>query len=556
MTEAVEPTVPLDLFVIEAPGKAKTLKGVLAALGHETKVIATKGHLMELPGELKEPAVDSTFRDFGRRPRDQVVYDRLVAAASEARNVYIATDADQEGDVIAWDVAEAIAHLHPAPLRIRLRGIDEEAVSDALNDAKPVSKGDAIPGRTRAIIDRLIGITFSKDGIAVGRVSTALLGAVAISKPTPLRLRLVAPAVDGGRPWVAETDIKPPLTRAIADRLSSLDLPAISMTGSTPPAPAAAANMGEIMIRAGDLLDIGPKDASKALQSLYECGRMTYPRSSTRQIGNSAAKKIGKHFRSSGIRFDDREVPEKPKDAVHDAPHPIGKFDPGSDPRKLGVEEGIRTMVGRDLVRCGQRHSKETADASKLAAFLRTKGFSEDIARTVAELPWTRENGPRYPGQETWPDGMVIDRRPDTVLLEVAMKHGLGRPSTWANHIDQFMSRNLVDADLSLTQKGRDWMAGSPRELLDPRISAAIERTCERGAEIVAETADREAWEILAERIVSALPPAVRAPLVGTVKDIGPQPRPDPAQFRTIAPRLPEIAEPEFDGPVYAPPQD
>src|SRR3546814_13584359 len=86
---------------------------------------------------------------------------------------------DLEGDVIAWDVAELIRDIHPDPVRVRLRGMDAESIREAIVNPSPVRREDAIPGRTRAIIDRLVGATFSANGVAVGRVGTALLGRVA-----------------------------------------------------------------------------------------------------------------------------------------------------------------------------------------------------------------------------------------------------------------------------------------------------------------------------------------------------------------------------------------
>src|SRR3546814_3466538 len=111
-------------------------------------------------------------------------------------------------------------------------------------------------------------------------------------------------------------------------------------------------------------------------------------------------------------------------------------------------------------------------------------------------MDWRRERGPRYPGQEAWPQSEVVIRRSDTVLLEAVVKAGLGRPSTWANHVETFLSRGLVDDEMKLTDKGRAWVVASPPELLDPRISAAIERACDHAPAGLTEDPDREPWEI------------------------------------------------------------
>lgn len=516
-----------DLFIIEAPGKANALQDILKGIGIDARVQATRGHLYSMPDKLTPIGIDSGFREFERKLRDTTLGERIRTEALAATRVYIATDADQEGDVIAWDVAELISDIHNEPLRVRLKGMDEDSVRDAIEMALPVSKRDAVAGRTRAIVDRMIGAVFSRDGIAVGRVGTALLGVVDKTQPVVGRLRLVAPAKQGGRPWIADCEIRAPICHAVANKLVGVKFPALdtspkSMQSSSPPS-----HMGDIMVRAGDQLDMSPKEAATAMQRLYEAGKMSYPRAGSRGISRGVLSKIGKILQNSGYKFDEEVFPDKQDEDVHDAPHPIGKLEVQRDPKKQGFEEGIRTLVGRDLIKSGQTHEIQFGIGDRAADHLKTLGFTKDICDLVSKLEWRRENGPRYPGQETWPESSITMRRPDTVLLEAAVNLGLGRPSTWANHIENFMGRGLVDEDLNITAKGRSWIAGSPPALLDPRISAAIENACERNLDGMMDS-DREPWELLAERIISSLPETLKRPLVGSIESIPVHPKENP----------------------------
>lgn len=497
-----------ELWIIEAPGKAKTLVGILTGLGREAKVQATKGHILTMPDRLSPVGMDAKLHEFLREPRDIELVKRIRDAAREASAIFIATDADQEGDVIAWDVAELISDISTTALRVRLCGMDDESIVDAVAIATNVRKQDAIPGRTRAIVDRLIGAAYSGSGVAVGRVGTALLGLVASVKPSILRLNLSAAAKDGGRPWIAQADVKPPLTAEIARRLAEVGFPAMDMASSSE-FTASPAHMGDIMVNAADKLDISPAETARAMQRTYEAGWLSYPRAGSRGMSKSVARKMQKVFEKAGYRFDPTKTPEKSGGEPHDAPYPIGTVDISRDPKKLGHDEGVRTMIARDLVRVGQVHVKQVPATARIAAFLLSKGFSEDVANLVANLDWRREQGPRFPGQESWGKSEVISRRPDAVLLEAVIAAGLGKPSTWANHVEGFLSRGLVDANLQLTTKGKTWVAESPPELLDPRLSVAIERACERLSAAGPPSTDREPWEALAERIVGALPPEV-----------------------------------------------
>jgi DNA topoisomerase I len=542
------------LFIIEAPGKAKTLENLLAKIGMPARVQATKGHLMSMPNSLRPLGIDQAMRDFARAPRDPAIALRVRKEAEQAKSVYVATDADQEGDVIAWDVAELIRDIHPAPLRVKMRGMDEASVREAIQQATPVSKEDAIPGRTRAIIDRMIGATFSSGDVAVGRVSTALLGLVRRDQPTINRVRLVAPAKGGGRPWIAEADVKAPLDKAISMRLVRLDFPALDMKGDRGPQVSKPAHMGDILVAAGDRLNLSPKDASDSMQRIYEAGRMSYPRAGSRGLSESAAAKIAAVFRRGGHMVQAANYERKAETEVHDAPYPIGNTDPNLDPSKLSQDEGVRQVVVRGLVRSGLRPSSQFAHSESLVDFLKGKGFSEEVAKAVATFDWRREHGPRVPGQDSYPESEVISRRPDTVLLEAAVKAGLGRPSTWPKHIEHFMNRGLVDNSLALTERGQEWIQASPAKLLDPRLSAGIERACEaRGAMLMSDP-EHEPWELLSAAILAKLPAEIREPLHAGISIEPPHPKTDIVQMLSLGESLVEkIASEPVNTLEYAP---
>lgn len=544
-----------SLFIIEAPFKRRALEQTLAGMGIDAKVHSTKGHLYAMPESLDRLAIDRGFREFERKLINPDIGRFLREQSAEASDVYIATDADSEGDVIAWDVAELIADIRPEPYRVRLKGMDEDSIREALDAATFTDKRDAVPGRTRAIVDRMIGATFSTRKVAVGRVSTALLGLVRDNPLPILKLRLTAPSKDGGRPWVAETDVKPPLDEGLAERLVKVRFPPMGLAAAaSKPYSKPPGNMGDIMVRAGDELDLSPKEAASSLQRLYEAGRMSYPRSGSRGISRGALNKVHEVLRKAGYEFKGENVAAKPDHEVHDAPYPIGGVDVQRNPELQGTEEGLRTIVGRDILRSGQRHVAQLGVGETAGKHLRGLGFPEEVAKFVAGLHWRREEGPRYPGQEAWPKNRLMERRQDTVLLEAAVAAGLGRPSTWANHVEKFLSRGLVDDRFRLTEKGRAWVGASPALLLDPRISAYIENACEKNLSGMMDDPDREPWEILAERIVSVLPPEIKTPILTSIESEAPRPKSDPAAPFRPAPSLEDvIADAPERNLAYAP---
>ncbi len=508
------------LFVIEAPGKIKSLEGILQRIGLDARVQATSGHLYEMPENLGDLGLDTRMNETKRKARKDKTIFYLRKEAREAEQIYIATDADAEGDVIAWDVYELIKDISPDVLRIKLKGMDAESIEASLTEARPIRKQDAIPGRTRAIVDRLIGHTFSKDGIGVGRVSTGLLGLVHHMQGnlSTARVRLTAPSKDGTQPWVAYFDVGKAISHPTAERLIKVNFPPLDMK-----AKGASSNrlmhMGEVMVRAGDELGMTPKESAASLQKMYESGQMSYPRSNARGVSKGAQRRLERMIRKSGFRGKSDRLAEKEADEVHDAPYPIGDVDVSKDPRKLGDDHGVRTVVAREFIKSSISREKQSAHTAAIKAHLLKEGFTDAEAGYIASLSWTREIGPRFPGEKSYPESAIDIRMPETVLLEKAVKMGLGRPSTWSNHIDNFMSRGLCDDNLELTDKGKEWVKQSPAQLLDPRVSKAIEAACERVLPGMMDSPDQEPWNTLAEKIVSALPADLAQPMMSMLEE-------------------------------------
>ncbi|EPX84007.1 DNA topoisomerase [Salipiger mucosus] len=513
-----------SLFVIEAPGKIRALEHILKTLGHDAAVQATSGHLYEMPEDLGDLGIDKTFRDHKRTARNDKAIWYLRKAAREAETIYVATDADAEGDVIAWDVHELVKDINPEIYRMKLKGMDTASIEASLADVYPVRKSDAVPGRTRAIIDRMIGHSFSRDGIGVGRVSTGLLGMLSKhgDKLGTVKVRLVAPAKDGDAPWATEFDTNKTITPEIADKLTALSFPAIDMRARKP-APGDAMHMGEIMVRAGDELGMTPKESAKSLQSMYETGQMSYPRSNSKGVSKGAQRRLERMIRKSGFRGKADRISAKGDEDVHDAPYPIGDVDVSKDPRKLGDDHGVRTMVARNMVRSSLSRERQAAHSAEIEDFLKTQGFDDKVSKFVASRNWTREIGPRFPGEKTFQESSTTQRMPETVLLEKAVALGLGRPSTWANHIDSFMSRGLCDDNLQLTDKGQAWAAASPDELLNPQLSNLIEKACDRILPEMMDDPDREPWSILAEKIAGSLPDNLSNQMLGDLEPDAPR---------------------------------
>jgi len=190
------------LVVIEAPGKTETLTALLRGLGYGWRVIATRGHFMRNPDSLWPLAVTPGFEEPRRRADSKTRLDLTQSAAGRA--VFIATDDDAEGDVIARDVAEAVSETAAQLTRIRIHSLTHQGVRSALDAHEPLDARAARQGDARRVLDRLIGHTFSRSGAPAGRVLTPLLASLQRQSPIVGVARLVVLCKNGGPPWRVE----------------------------------------------------------------------------------------------------------------------------------------------------------------------------------------------------------------------------------------------------------------------------------------------------------------------------------------------------------------
>ncbi|MGH7761684.1 MAG: type I DNA topoisomerase [Candidatus Dormibacteraceae bacterium] len=167
------------LIIVESPAKAKTLKRFL---GDRFDVLASMGHVRDLPG--KELAVDV---DAGFKPHYEVVETRRKtinelrsAVKQDGGGVILASDPDREGEAIAWHLSEVL-NLR-SPKRIEFHEITADAVRRALEAPREIDMRLVNAQQARRVVDRLVGYRLSpflwakvQKGIGAGRVSSVAL---------------------------------------------------------------------------------------------------------------------------------------------------------------------------------------------------------------------------------------------------------------------------------------------------------------------------------------------------------------------------------------------
>ena len=436
------------LVVIEAPGKVDCLYGLLQETGlARAEVFATCGHLCGLPPGLSPLGINESFRETMRGPLNEQRYARLQDAAV-GKVVLIASDPDQEGHVIAADVHEAIQGFAEVAYRLELPALTREGLKLALQKMSPVDLAAAIPGRARAMTDRLIGALLSTKEAPAGRVFTALLKDV-VARNDDNRLAvgevtLVVPAADGGRPFSA---VIPVISEAQAESLLSLQSAPAEVAKSvavTPP----PFDMGKALLAGMSKLALTAEEAAEAMQEAYERGGLSYPRTTGAGIDKEHLVVTAKCAAACGQKFDPYLIPDNIQSggqSAHDALHVLQVVPLTAELSSLSSSKAMCIIVAQQTVVAGQAAMTDMA----------LVGDNITVTRTRAHRPWDKEpvQGFRpYSAQE--------------VALRVLLENDLGRPSTWPNHATKFAERNLLDHNRRPTGRARA-MAGASIDELD-----------------------------------------------------------------------------------------
>lgn len=487
------------IVFIEAHGKVKILMRAFHALSIDVDIQATKGHLFSGPENLTPLGINHHFQETIRNPINPAICQKISQCAGKYDFYLVATDPDHEGDVIAADIASLLST--STLLRVRMHGLDTESVKRALKQAEKLNIQDSWPGKTRRILDRVIGASLSNRdyGISVGRVISGLLGTLK-ETPQPYGFALFRmDALDGGPPFEAhvpvtyenETTVKHMVKKAAETTLAA---PA-SSTESIVIKPW---NHGECVVECAEALDMPIREVAAGMQRLYERGLMSYSRSGAHAISMDALKCLEKIAGRNGIPdYDFSRVPIVTLDDVHESPRPLTEIDITMPLKLMDPDLAILTLITRNLVTAGAKPKRSKPVTSALP----------DWAKT---LPWQRITTVRLPWKSRKKEtGLHVYPR-ETSILRIITSNEMGRPSSQVNHALKFISKELVHPNLKLNFKGRQWLAVTPSILQQADTSRFIEENISQKAPMPPEM--RVAWitEFLGEEIADRIQERIR----------------------------------------------
>jgi len=488
----------LNLIIVESPAKAKTIKNFL---GKDYEVIASKGHIRDLPksrfGITVEEETNHLVPAYSVAKENSAIVKEIKALAKKADTIYIATDEDREGEAIGWHIAHAIKKDPEELPRIVFHEITKTAINHALESARKIDMNMVNAQQARRMLDRVVGYKLSpllsskiQKGLSGGRVQSSTLKLVVDRER---EIKAFIPVEYWSIDTMFKKDIEATLISHKGDKLSKLSIEnktsaeaitksvkADSFTiskletkqrkTSTPP-PFMTSTLQQT---ASSKLGFTPKKTMMVAQALYEgvktpdgtSGVITYMRTDSL---NMAAEAVGAVRGIIESRYGKKYLPEEPKtygkkskgaQEAHEAIRPtMLHFSPEVAQSFLKADEiKLYRLIYERFMACQmndalfeQQSIIFTGKENEYRASGRKLIFDGFYAVTGTEdkdklLPTLKE-GETAEIQSIKPEQHFTEPPPrysEASLIKKLESEGVGRPSTYAPTIATLSGRTYV----------------------------------------------------------------------------------------------------------------
>ncbi|HEY2893930.1 MAG TPA: type I DNA topoisomerase [Pirellulales bacterium] len=373
----------ISLVIVESPAKARTISKFL---GRGFTVEASIGHVRDLPQGAKQIPAEFKGEDWAHLgvnvnqnfdpvyiipPGKTAQVRKLKGLLKDAKDLYLATDEDREGEAISWHLHELLKPKVPVH-RLVFHEITKEAIEEALAHTRDIDDDLVRAQEARRIIDRLYGYEVSpllwrkvRPKLSAGRVQSVavrlivererqrmafrsatywdLIGSFAKTTAEQFQAELVSV---GGRRIPAGKDFDPATgkikdpsfllldeagARDLAERLSRAEFRVASLDDkpftSKPSPPFTTSTLQQ---EANRKLGFTAKRTMQIAQSLYENGHITYMRTDSTNLAKVAveaarelvASQYGGDFLPAQARLYQTKV--KNAQEAHEAIRPAG----------------------------------------------------------------------------------------------------------------------------------------------------------------------------------------------------------------------------------------
>jgi DNA topoisomerase-1 len=481
-----------NLLIVESPAKAKTIEKIL---GRDFQVNSCYGHIRDLEKAGMGIDVENNFQPRYIVPEEKKKTVReLKTLAKNSDEVWLATDEDREGEAISWHLCEVLG-LDPATTkRIVFHEITKPAIEAAVSSPRTVNMNLVMAQQARRVLDRIVGfelspvlwrkISTSNKNLSAGRVQSVAVRLIAdrereinafqATSHFKIEGLFTADDITGksvtfkaeGKKQNSSEDAEKFLSGCIGAEYKVTDVRV--KPGKRSPAPPFTTST--LQQEASRKLGYGVAKTMLIAQKLYENGHITYMRTDSVSLSDTAMRDID---RTVGSMFGERYVqPRKFKNKnesaqeAHEAIRPTSaKAATIGDPEWQRLYELIwkRTIASqmadaeleKTTVNIEISTNKEeltaTGEVLKFDGFL--KVYREDKDEDEAEESAEGMLPPMTVGQSlalselraTERFSRAQPRYTEASLVKKLEELGIGRPSTYAPTISTIQKREYVE---------------------------------------------------------------------------------------------------------------
>ena len=519
------------LVIVESPSKAKTIKKYL---GKDFEVIASQGHIIDLPASKMGVDLDNDFKPEYKTMKGKAkIIKEIKDMAKNADVIYLATDPDREGEAIAWHLKNLLNIKDDEKCRIEFNEITKNAVKKAVEKPREINQDLVDAQQARRILDRIVGYKLSpllwkkvKKGTSAGRVQSVALKLI-VDKEREIRNfipedyylmyaklqrseDIVLAKFYGDINGKIELKDKKQVD-SIIKKIDNKEYKIIDIKKSerrkNPPFPFTTSSMQQ---EASRKLGFGVKKTMMVAQRLYEAGYITYMRTDSIRLSDDARKMakeyINKTFGSKYYLEREFKAKGNAQDA-HEAIRPThldATITMGKDEEKLYnlilnrflASQMAIAIYDTTKIRVNVQDYIFHINGSviKFDGFMKlyiegkddkvkTKEESEDDDDEIKVLPEFKI-GEILKQKELKADKKTTEppaRYTEASLVKIMEEKGVGRPSTYAPTISTIEERYYIEKEgryLKPTQLGEivnKILEDNFKDIVDVKFTADME---------------------------------------------------------------------------------
>ncbi|MDP6924940.1 MAG: type I DNA topoisomerase [Candidatus Scalindua sp.] len=475
-----------NLVIVESPAKAKTIEGYL---GDGFTVQSCFGHVRDLPKTNKAIDIKNGFQPTYEIPKEKkdVIKD-LKKSAKKADVVWLATDDDREGEAISWHLHEALKLDENSTRRIVFGEITKKAILNAIESPRTIDIALVNAQQARRILDRLVGFELSpilwkkiQRGLSAGRVQSVAVRMV-VEREREIEQFDTQSFFKVSAEFLVEGDkvLKAELSERFSSEKEALEF-LTKCIGATftidnlekkpgQKKPATPFTTSTLQQEASLKLGFSVAQTMTLAQRLYESGKITYMRTDSVNLSESALENAAKEITSAyGAEYSEtRQYTTKSSSAqeAHEAIRPteFSEKSAGGDRNQIRLYELIwKRAIASQMANARIERTTATIGISTVPQTMKATGevimfegfLKVCLESNVDEKDEEESKGilpPLTVGQELNLDSMKAVQRftrsparfTEASLVKKLEELGIGRPSTYAPTISTIQKRGYV----------------------------------------------------------------------------------------------------------------